>query len=150
MIITHKIQRRIESEVERLFFRSKAKDSAGQEVVRLREALQGIIDWADFALSNPDTFNKSGVRNLDGPAFDTARAALSADAAQKPKEAPITPENQQTDKAESEQKVAVTSKEAPIYDMIRGPFPTSYIALVDKPPDPNCVIQEAPKLVEDK
>ena len=43
----------------------------------LLEALQGIIDWADLALRNPREFDSHGVRNLDGPAFDTARAALS-------------------------------------------------------------------------
>ena len=42
----------------------------------LVEALQGIIDWADLALRNPQEFDSHGVRNLDGPAFDAARAAL--------------------------------------------------------------------------
>lgn len=46
-----------------------------------RERLQAIIDWADFALSNPADFNKSGVKNLDGPVFDAARAALQQIAA---------------------------------------------------------------------
>ena len=43
----------------------------------LYEALRTIIDWADFALKNPREFDSHGVRNLDGPAFDTARAALA-------------------------------------------------------------------------
>lgn len=44
---------------------------------KLTEVLQGIIDWCDFALSNAEEFNKHGARNLDGPCFDKARAALS-------------------------------------------------------------------------
>lgn len=43
-----------------------------------RECLQAIIDWADLALANPSTFNAHGVRNLAGPIFDDARAALAA------------------------------------------------------------------------
>lgn len=41
------------------------------------ERLQAIIDWADLALSNPQEFNKHGVKNLDGPVFDAARELLS-------------------------------------------------------------------------
>jgi len=41
------------------------------------EALQAIIDWANFALENPQAFDSHGVRNLDGPAFDRARAAIA-------------------------------------------------------------------------
>lgn len=44
----------------------------------LRERLQAIIDWADMALANKAEFDKHGVRNLDGPVFDEARAALAA------------------------------------------------------------------------
>ena len=43
----------------------------------LSERLQAIIDWADFALSNPQEFDSHGVRNLEGPVFDEARAALA-------------------------------------------------------------------------
>lgn len=41
-----------------------------------RERLQAIVDWADLALSRPDEFNSHGVKNLDGPIFDEARALL--------------------------------------------------------------------------
>lgn len=44
---------------------------------RLFDRLQAIIDWADLALKNPQEFNSHGVRNLDGPVFDEARAALA-------------------------------------------------------------------------
>lgn len=44
-----------------------------------RERLQAILDWADFAMSNPDEFDSHGVRNLDGPVFDAARAYLSTE-----------------------------------------------------------------------
>lgn len=43
----------------------------------LFERLQAIIDWADLALRLPGEFNSHGVRNLDGPVFDEARAAIS-------------------------------------------------------------------------
>lgn len=43
----------------------------------LLERLVAIIDWADFALAHPNEFNSGGVRNLDGPVFDEARAAIS-------------------------------------------------------------------------
>jgi hypothetical protein len=43
----------------------------------LLERLQAIIDWADLALRNPAEFDSHGVRNLDGPVFDEARAILS-------------------------------------------------------------------------
>lgn len=43
----------------------------------LLERLQAIIDWADFALSQPGEFDSHGVRNLDGPIFDEARAAIA-------------------------------------------------------------------------
>lgn len=42
----------------------------------LVEALQAIVDWAKFANQNPDEFNAHGVKNLQGPAFDKAEAAL--------------------------------------------------------------------------
>lgn len=43
----------------------------------LVEALQGVVDWCDFAMACPREFDSHGVRNLDGPAFDKARAALA-------------------------------------------------------------------------
>jgi len=43
----------------------------------LRERPQTIIDWADFALANPDELDRGGVKNLSGPVFDEARAALT-------------------------------------------------------------------------
>ena len=46
----------------------------------IREAAQGVVDWADFALANPKEFDSHGVKNLDGPAFDKLRAALAATA----------------------------------------------------------------------
>lgn len=42
------------------------------------ERLQAIIDWADLALKLPEEFNSHGVRNLDGPVFDAARAFLAS------------------------------------------------------------------------
>lgn len=44
---------------------------------KLRGRLQAILDWADFALQNPGEFDGHGVRNLDGPVFDAARAVLA-------------------------------------------------------------------------
>lgn len=35
------------------------------------------VDWADFAIANPNEFSSHGVNNLEGPAFDKARAALT-------------------------------------------------------------------------
>lgn len=53
-------------------------DPISPEVGReLLERLQAIIDWADLALSNPAEFDSHGVRNLDGPVFDEARAAVA-------------------------------------------------------------------------
>ena len=49
-----------------------------RRVAELRGALQGILDWADLALSKPDEFDSHGVRNLDGPAFDHAREVVGA------------------------------------------------------------------------
>ena len=43
----------------------------------LRERLRAIIDWADFAAANPKEFSAHGIRNLDGPIFDAARAILA-------------------------------------------------------------------------
>jgi hypothetical protein len=43
----------------------------------LTEALQGILDWAEFAQQHPEDFNAHGVKNLMGPAFDNAEAALA-------------------------------------------------------------------------
>lgn len=43
----------------------------------LDAALQTIIDWADFALRNPEVFDSNGVLNLEGPPFDAARAVLA-------------------------------------------------------------------------
>ena len=40
------------------------------------DRLQAIIDWSDFAKQHPDQFASSGVRNLEGPVFDAARAFL--------------------------------------------------------------------------
>ncbi|HKT52903.1 MAG TPA: hypothetical protein VJP88_00510 [Caulobacteraceae bacterium] len=49
---------------------------------QLLERLQAIIDWADLALKLPEEFNNHGVRNLDGPVFDAARAILALAPAQ--------------------------------------------------------------------
>lgn len=43
----------------------------------LFHALQDVIDWADFAMKNPQEFDSHGVRNLDGPAFAKARTAIA-------------------------------------------------------------------------
>lgn len=51
------------------------------------ERLQAIVDWADLALSRPEEFDSHGVKNLDGPVFDDARAYL-ASAAQEADAAP--------------------------------------------------------------
>lgn len=56
-------------------WKARALASEEQEA-KLRERLQAIIDWADFALKHPEEFDSHGVRNLDGPVFDEARAAL--------------------------------------------------------------------------
>ena len=42
----------------------------------LKDALQAIVDWANFAQQHPEEFNAHGVKNLQGPAFDKAEAAL--------------------------------------------------------------------------
>lgn len=47
-----------------------------QRIAELEGALQGIIDWADFVLKNPQEFEAHGVRNLEGPMFDKARELL--------------------------------------------------------------------------
>jgi Lar family restriction alleviation protein len=47
-------------------------------VEELGERLQAIIDWADMATAHPEEFNSHGVRNLEGPVFDDARAALAS------------------------------------------------------------------------
>ena len=39
--------------------------------------LQALIDWSDFALRHPSQFNSHGVKNLEGPVFDEARAFLA-------------------------------------------------------------------------
>ena len=56
--------------------RQAAELKADFRIEQLEAALQGIIDWADFAMGRPDQFDSHGVRNLDGPAFDHARAVL--------------------------------------------------------------------------
>jgi hypothetical protein len=43
---------------------------------QLESAAQGVLDWADLALTMPDEFDSHGVRNLDGPAFDALREAM--------------------------------------------------------------------------
>lgn len=48
-----------------------------QTATDARERLQAIVDWADLALANPAEFDGHGVRNLDGPVFDEARALLA-------------------------------------------------------------------------
>jgi hypothetical protein len=45
-------------------------------ISQLESAAQGVLDWADLALSQPDEFDSHGVRNLDGPAFEALRAAM--------------------------------------------------------------------------
>jgi hypothetical protein len=50
---------------------------ADVSLIKYVERLQAIIDWADLALANPTEFNAHGVKNLTGPVFDAARAALS-------------------------------------------------------------------------
>jgi hypothetical protein len=51
--------------------------AVAQRAEMLIERIQAIIDWADFALSHRDEFDSHGARNLDGPVFDAARAALA-------------------------------------------------------------------------
>lgn len=48
------------------------------QLAEMRERLQAVIDWADFATANPAEFDSHGVRNLDGPVFDAAREVLAA------------------------------------------------------------------------
>lgn len=55
-----------------------AMASLAERSLLLAERLQAIIDWADFALFNPQEFDCHGVRNLDGPVFDEARAVLTS------------------------------------------------------------------------
>ncbi|WP_188260821.1 hypothetical protein [Azospirillum tabaci] len=42
----------------------------------LAEAAEGVINWCDFAMSQPGEFDPHGVRNLSGPAFDKLREAV--------------------------------------------------------------------------
>src|SRR5688572_2564288 len=52
-------------------------DAKAAQIAKLTEALQGIIDWADFAMNNPGEFNSHGVRNLESPPpCETARHLL--------------------------------------------------------------------------
>ena len=53
-------------------------ESQAAYIERLEGALNGIIDWADFAIANPNEFTSHGVNNLEGPAFDNARAVLQS------------------------------------------------------------------------
>lgn len=55
-----------------------AMAALAERALYLHERLQAIIDWADLALSLPQQFDSHGVRNLDGPVFDKARAFLDA------------------------------------------------------------------------
>jgi hypothetical protein len=50
----------------------------------LHEALEGIVDWADFAMKFPDVFNSHGVKLLTGPVFDDARELLASVASAPP------------------------------------------------------------------
>lgn len=52
-------------------------DRLKSELREARELIQAILDWADFALNNPEVFKIGGVKNLTGPAFDEARAFLT-------------------------------------------------------------------------
>jgi nucleoside 2-deoxyribosyltransferase len=52
-------------------------EALAAENARVTERLQAIIDWADLALANPAEFDSHGVKNLAGPVFDEARAALT-------------------------------------------------------------------------
>lgn len=56
-------------------FRSAATVGNSMEAL---ERLKAIIDWADLALKFPSEFDSHGVNLLNGPAFDAARAFLSA------------------------------------------------------------------------
>ena len=60
-------------------FRSAATVGNSMEAL---ERLKAIIDWADLALKFPSEFDSHGVNLLNGPAFDAARAFLSAAAPQ--------------------------------------------------------------------
>lgn len=55
-----------------------AMAALAERALLLAERLQAIIDWANLALSTPQEFDSHGVRNLDGPVFDEARAVLAA------------------------------------------------------------------------
>ena len=46
-------------------------------ISQLESAAQGVLDWADLAMNNPDEFDSHGVRNLDGPAFDKLRDVMT-------------------------------------------------------------------------
>lgn len=52
-------------------------NKAHDENAHLRERLKAIVDWCDIAMKNADEFESHGVRNLDGPIFDAARAVLA-------------------------------------------------------------------------
>ena len=54
-----------------------AMSALADRAEELLERLLSIIDWADFALVHANEFNSHGVRNLDGPIFDAARAAIA-------------------------------------------------------------------------
>lgn len=62
-------------EVGKLHSQIARKDA---HIVVLTERLQAIIDWCDIAMKNADEFDSHGVRNLDGPIFDEARAVLAS------------------------------------------------------------------------
>lgn len=54
----------------------------------LHERLTAILDWCDLASDQPSTFNKQGVKLLQGPIFDAARKAVTDHAIYAPKEPP--------------------------------------------------------------
>ncbi|QIB36924.1 hypothetical protein G3A56_02045 [Rhizobium oryzihabitans] len=62
-------------EVGKLHSQIASKD---EQIAVLTGRLQAIIDWCDLAMKNADEFDSHGVRNLDGPIFDAARAVLAA------------------------------------------------------------------------
>ena len=52
-------------------------DVAAKKANKLADRLQAITDWCDLALTHKDEFDKHGVKNLEGPVFDAARAVLA-------------------------------------------------------------------------
>lgn len=63
--------------VSKAFKLNSVVDKKDAQIKDLKDRLQAIIDWCDIAMKNADEFDSHGVRNLDGPIFDAARAVLA-------------------------------------------------------------------------